>query len=402
MPLTDLVRRDFIMEFGGVVNVGLFEAPFNPLPASVNAGWHFSPSSSHPTICGQAFSGIVVTAYDAIVLTPFVFNTVKYPGATTILSTYDLARKPVFWWNSLADYVELIGVPFSTYVWEAPAVITVNTFSKTSPGRLLVWNNTTIGNHVGESVNTSLGPNVYSENFRPAVGNWSIDNNGFIYVFGVSNFGPGAGGAIYTPAYKFAGAVASPALAYTVPDFVFNANYGMMLPDVFNPRPNVISFGLDLTSIIQVPAWRRLFLGNAELDNLFDLSVTADWGLQGLFLVNTNGGGNIWFSPHSNSITPGTLGTFVITNQDSTKYWLLNLIPKSAKARSMLQSAPASWRLARDPNGIYYFGSGIDNRTVLTSFGLSLPFYWPDAKLPSLSIPCPGVCVPVPLNIPSI
>ena len=402
MPtIINLVRRDYTMQFIGVVNVPLYEAPFNPLPASVAAGWGFSPQSSHPTIDGQAFAGTILTAFDAITLTPFVFATHKFPTATTTLTTYNLGRKPIFYFSSVSDYFELIGSPFSTYFWSQLALPAVNTFSPHTPGKQLVWNNSTIGTHVGETLQSSVGPFILAQNLRPIIAVSTIDNNANIYFAGIQFFAP-AHLNFYAIGYKFAGVIGAPSPNFNVPDYVFNNNHMLQVYDVNNPQLNVIDFGLDASSSIQVASWRRLFFGNTELNNLFDHSITADCNQQGMFLIGSNGGGSILYSPHTNSLTPEQIGTVVITDMEFKKYWLINFIPVDSKARAMLGTAATSWRIARDPDGVYYFGNGSDNRTILESFGLSLPFYWPNVTLPAVSIPCPGSCVPVPLNIPAL
>lgn len=373
----------------GIVNVPLFELPYT-LGVEVNPGYEFQPSSPVPVI--SSFLNTVgtqphVTGQEIQLLTPFVFSTARYPTAAT--TAVGGARNPVWFGNHTWNYNVFADGTNRIFGWTQQTVLGVNTFTK-------FINQVQIYNQLATYGVEASPPMVFIINREVRFGiilihNARLDFNALSVDLG------GGHPQIDDQLFRFAG-IAGWLPRYNIPidDFYTGeANYMFVVPGVFWPRPNLFKF-VKTPTPFDTQAWRTLFFEQSVLNDCFDTAVTPNWAT----LTNSFSRGHIFWSPLGNIHTPSMLGTVVVVAPDFSYYYLINFVPKSNKARLMLANAVTSWRIKIDYNGVWYVVSNVDYKQVYSSFGLSLPFYWPAANMPVISIPCGGTCVPIPMNIP--
>lgn len=381
----------------------MYEAPFNPLPASVNAGWGFQRSSLWPTISAYGNLGAatpnMVTSFDIILLTPFVFSTAKYPTPTTTISTYLQAGRPIFFAAKVFGSYHVKGAPglhdINNY-WETLAVLGVNTFTTVNNPRPLFYEDV----HGAGVYQLSGLENLFISDFlHPAFGRLVLRQTGNVYGYvaiaynqQILSFRPDL--------FQTVDLTLSP--AYSKIDLANDFTYMVLFPDAAHPIPTQIQFTAN-TAVTGAGAYYGVQFSLSDVSNAFDINV--NWSNGSTAPMQAFNSGHIMWSTGTNSLTPAMPGTVAVLTQEFNEYWLINLVPMTSKAASMIYDNvghAAGWRITRDINGIWYFGSNFDNRFILTSFGLHLPFDWPQALLPTISLPCYGSCVPVPLNIPQL
>lgn len=385
MPTPIVTRKDLTAKFQGIVQVPLFEAPYT-LPA--NAGWLFQQSSWWPTLSAQSISGLGnVTGLETILLTPFVFSTVTFPKATTSFGAFNSARRTLFFADTLFNWV---GAVTKVKAWSLNAVLGINTFSSSLNPNFLIFDNTIAG-EVNYLFSLSGGPYLFSANLSPAFG--GLANNVISDALAMCAVGYVAPGISFIP-FLINITLQARSYAYNVPDFLTDNNWLRVQQDATLPDVNFVGFNPGIVGG-QTAGWNRLFFEQSDLDALFNITTTPlALGLYQGFVH-----GHIAWSPGINQYTPSQNGSVVIYSLDASKYWLINFVPFSAKAGQMLAASASAWRVTIDPNGIFYVGTSVDNRTVLTSFGLNLPWSVPTAKLPGIGFPCQGECRPIPLQL---